>query len=143
MPHNSNKHWFEELQPGLNLTPLLDVVFNLIFFFILATTIKESQAFLNVTLPYSEQAQVVEQTPPSTLEIVVSETNEIFIQDKLVDIKSLPDELRKINQSRKIDNVIIKGDAKAYHQTIIQVLDACASAHLYKVSVEVQQKKNE
>ncbi len=136
-----HKDWFEELQPGLNLTPLLDVLFNLIFFFILATTIKESQAFLNVSLPYSEQAQETQKKPPSSLVIVVNDDNEILIQNSKVAINTLGDELKEMKKTGQIQQVLIRGDANAYHQTIVSVLDACAEAGLYKVSVEVIPKE--
>ena len=117
--------------------PLLDVLFNLIFFFILATTIKESQAFLNVSLPYSDQAQQVQKKPPSSLVIVVNDSNEIVIRDTIYDIESLGPTLKDLKDSEQLQQVLIRGDAQAYHQTIIHVLDACAEAGLFKVSVEV------
>ena len=140
MIHRKHKDWFDELQPSLNLTPLLDVVFNLIFFFILATTIKESQAFLSVSLPYSDQARVQEKEPPSTLVITVNENNDIFLNNEKVDEKQLTSKLESEAQSGKVRNVVIRGDARAYHETIVEVLDACAAAHLPQVSVEVVRK---
>lgn len=44
----------------LNLTPLLDVIFNLIFFFILATTIRQEESFFELTLPESSEAPAQE-----------------------------------------------------------------------------------
>ena len=136
MPGGRHKNWFEELEPSLNLTPLLDVVFNLIFFFILATTIKENPSFLNVSLPFSEQARVTEQKQPGTLVIAVDNDNNVHVREQRVEPAALADELKKIVDTESIDEVIIRGDARAYHQTIIRVLDACAAARLYKVSVE-------
>lgn len=130
--------WVGEFEPALNLTPLLDVIFNLIFFFILATTIKESQAFLDVALPYSEQAQLGEEKSAHTLIITVKENNEVFLRETKVEINALPGELKKIKEGERIDDVIVRGDAKAYHQTIVRVLDACAAAKLFKVAVEVR-----
>lgn len=136
MHEGRHKNWFEELQPSLNLTPLLDVVFNLIFFFILATTIKESPAFLNVSLPFSEQAQETKQKQSDMLIITVDKDNTVHIREQQVEAAVLEETLKQIVEIESIKEVIIRGDAKAYHQTIIRVLDACASVHLYKVSVE-------
>ncbi len=121
----------------MNLMPLLDVLFNLIFFFLLATTIKESQSLLDVSLPYSEQAQVQEQQQVDNMVITVNGDNEIFLRGKKTNIDKLEQEIKNLTPETSIDNVVIKGDARAHHQTIIHVLDACAAAQLYKVSVEV------
>ena len=137
MPHHRHKDWFSELEPSLNLTPLLDVVFNLIFFFILATTIKQSEAFISVALPESSQAQVSEPRPSTTVIITVTGENAIMLDGEAQTAEQLEESLRERGKSQAIENVVIRGDAKAYHETIIEVLDACAAARLYKVAVEV------
>lgn len=126
--------WVSE--DSLNLTPLLDVIFNLVFFFILATTIREAKSFLEVQLPSSSQAAVRE-AEKATLIITVTDTNKIYLGEQEVTPKDL-EGLLKERPAANVKEIIVRGDAKAYNQTIVDVLDACARAGHYAVSIEVK-----
>ncbi len=129
--------WVSE--DSINLTPLLDVIFNLIFFFILATTIREAKSFLEVQLPSSSEAAARE-AETATLIITVTDTNMIYLNEREVTPKDL-ETLLKEEHVGKVREIIIRGDAKAYNQTIVDVLDACARAGRYAVSIEVKGRK--
>ncbi|MCX7766711.1 MAG: biopolymer transporter ExbD [Candidatus Sumerlaeia bacterium] len=133
----SRIYWAEGFEPAINLTPLLDCILNLVFFFILATSLKEPKELINITLPYSEQGMPVEEKSSPPLIITVDSENKIFINDVQSEITDLPDRIKQIKQTENIEEAIIRGDARAYHQTIVRVLDACSEAGLFKVSVEV------
>ncbi len=126
--------WVSE--DSINLTPLLDVIFNIIFFFILATTIREAKSFLEVQLPSSSEAAARE-AETATLIITVTDTNKIYLNQREVTPKDL-EALLKEEHVGKVREIIIRGDAKAYNQTIVDVLDACARAGRYAVSIEVK-----
>jgi len=126
--------WVSE--DSINLTPLLDVIFNIIFFFILATTIREAKSFLEVQLPSSSEAAARE-AETATLIITVTDTNKIYLNEREVTPKDL-EALLKEEHVGKVREIIIRGDAKAYNQTIVDVLDACARAGRYAVSIEVK-----
>ncbi len=126
--------WVSE--DSINLTPLLDVIFNLIFFFILATTIREAKSFLEVQLPSSSEAAARE-AETATLIITVTDTNRIYLNEREVTPKDL-EALLKEQDVANVREIIIRGDAKAYNQMIVDVLDACARAGHYAVSIEVK-----
>jgi len=126
--------WVSE--DSINLTPLLDVIFNIIFFFILATTIREAKSFLEVQLPSSSEAAARE-AETATLIITVTDTNKIYLNEREVTPKAL-EALLKEQDVANVREIIIRGDAKAYNQTIVDVLDACARAGHYAVSIEVK-----
>ncbi len=126
--------WVSE--DSINLTPLLDVIFNIIFFFILATTIREAKSFLEVQLPSSSEAAARE-AETATLIITVTDTNKIYLNEREVTPKDL-EALLKEPDVANVREIIIRGDAKAYNQTIVDVLDACARAGHYAVSIEVK-----
>ena len=123
-------------EDSINLTPLLDVIFNIIFFFILATTIREAKSFLEVQLPSSSEAAARE-AETATLIITVTDTNRIYLNEREVTPKALEALLREQDVAN-VREIIIRGDAKAYNQTIVDVLDACARAGHYAVSIEVK-----
>ncbi len=134
MRHKRYLIWVSE--DSINLTPLLDVIFNIIFFFILATTIREAKSFLEVQLPSSSEAAARE-AETATLIITVTDTNRIYLNEREVTPKDL-EALLKEEHVGKVREIIIRGDAKAYNQTIVDVLDACARAGRYAVSIEVK-----
>jgi biopolymer transport protein ExbD len=128
--------WTEE--EGINLTPLLDCILNLLFFFILATTIQERKNFLEVQLPSSSQAAQLPREA-KTLIITVTEDNKIYIGEKEIKPEALSEQIKSL-KADEVKDIIIRGDAKAYNQTIVGVLDECAKAGQYAVSIEVVKK---
>ena len=118
----------------------MDVIFNLIFFFILATTIREAKSFLEVQLPSSSQAAARE-PEMATIIITVTDMNKIYLGEQEVTPKDL-EALLKEQRPENVREIIVRGDAKAYNQTIVDVLDACARAGHYAVSIEVKGRES-
>lgn len=128
-----------EYEGGINLTPLLDVILNLLFFFILATQMKESKEFIDINLPKSEQVNTAEQQNEFII-INIDNKNNVFIDDEKIDLNKLSEILIEKGKSKKITKVIIRGDAETYNQTIVTALDECAKANLNSISLEVAPK---
>jgi len=126
--------WGEE--ESINLTPLLDMIFNLIFFFILATTLRQSKALLEVRLPSVAKA-VRETALPKSLVITVTKDDKIYLGEKEITLESLETDLKNISPGEQ-GRLIIQGDAQAHHEAIVRVLDVCARAGHRGVSVEVK-----
>ena len=125
-------------EESINLTPLLDVIFNLIFFFLLATTLRQTQAFIEVDLPSAKQAAVAE-APKKKIEITLTVDNRLYLNDREVDFDELENRLREIDPE-KVERVILKGDAGARHENVVRVLDICSAAGHLGVSVEVRKQ---
>jgi biopolymer transport protein ExbD len=126
-------------EESINLTPLLDMIFNLIFFFILATTLRQSKAFLEVRLPQSSQA-ALQNIQKKTIVITLTREDRIFIGEKELTVESLEEELKNIPPN-EIERLILQGDAMAHHEAVVKVLDACARAGHTGVSVEVKHRE--
>lgn len=137
MNSKNSHYWMREEK--LNLTPLLDTIFILIFFFLFATTLREEKERLGINLPTSTQNAITE-TPQEKVYISVTNANKIYLEDSDVTIPELVNKLKPIAEKKKDTEIIIKGDAKAYNQTIVNVLDACSEAGLSSVSIEVKKQ---
>jgi len=129
-----------DYEGGLNLTPLLDVILNLIFFFILATQVKETKETINVNLPKSEQSDKLN-THDDFLVITVDEKNIVYVDGEKTELNILSQVLLKKKTEQSFSYIIFQGDAKTYNQTIVSVLDECAKAGLNSVSLEVLKKE--
>jgi biopolymer transport protein ExbD len=127
-----------DTEESINLTPLLDVIFNLIFFFLLATTIKQSQAFLDVKLPKSSRANIVKKEK-KIIVITLDKENRIFFEKDEVSIDDLEKKLIETSPE-EVDRIVLRGDAKSYHESVVNILDVCVKAGHRGVSVEVKKE---
>ena len=111
------------LSAGINLNPLLDVLFILIFFFILSTTFRDENVQIEVRLPGSVSAadRLRSRNPPV---IVVSGENAVFIFARQLDDEQLRKELRTL-VALGHQAVVLRGDARASYGRIYHVFDLC------------------
>ena len=126
-------------QDGVNLTPLIDVVFLLLIFFMVSTTFtKESHLKLN--LP--EAAGPQSEAPPSTIEILInadgsySVDGRALINKKLVTLKSALSEVSAGEYNRPL---IITADATAEHQSVVRAMDAAGQLGFVHLSITTRQ----
>jgi len=109
----------------LNLTPLIDVVFLLLIFFMVTTTFdKETQ--LKIDLP---QAAGEQKKAENLLEVTIDSKGDFFInQAELVNsgIQTIKKALLQAAKDNKDPVILISADASATHQSVIKVLDAAS-----------------
>ncbi len=134
----------EQDETGIELTPLIDVVFLLLIFFMISTTFtKETQ--LKINLPAASSDAVIDQ--PRTLEVQVSEASDYAVstdQDTTgrVLINSNRDTLlRALTEYKDTPNLllIIRADQKAPHDAVIRVLDVAQQIGLSNVTFATKQ----
>ncbi len=124
----------EEEESEINITPMLDVVFiMLIFFIVTASFVKE--AGIDVNRPDAETA--VRQERANIL-IAISENNEIWIDQRMVDPRALRANIERLHAENPEGSVVIQADKKAITETLIQVMDAARQAGVYNVAIAAQ-----
>ncbi|GAB4311591.1 MAG: biopolymer transporter ExbD [Candidatus Sumerlaeia bacterium] len=129
-----------ELNEGVNLTPLLDIIFNLVFFFLLATTLRQHEAALNVELP---EAGTVADQPRSgrqTIVINITRANVIIVDGRVMTPLELGDHLARRAASAEQLSVVVRGDGEADYEMMIRVMEACAATGIADVSFQVKKK---
>ena len=111
---------------GVNLTPLIDVVFLLLIFFMVSTTFtRETQ--LQLDQPESASGEPVENQNLEQIEVLVSAAGEVTINGKSLinpNLDSLQTALQREAGGNNSLPVVITADAKASHQSVITVMDA-------------------
>jgi biopolymer transport protein ExbD len=129
-----NKDVVEE-ESNIDITPMLDVVFiMLIFFIVTATFIKESG--IDVNRP--DAATAVKKSKANIL-IAINEKNEIWIDRRQVDIRSVRPNIERLHAENPQGSVVIQADKKSYTETLIKVMDASRSAGVYNVAIAAQE----
>jgi biopolymer transport protein ExbD len=125
----------------VNLTPLIDVVFLLLIFFMVSTTF-DRETRIRVELPEADQEAVTEQeTGP--LEVTVDAQGRFYVDQREVvstDIEALKRALGKAVEGRRDRPVVlITADAKTPHQAVITVMDAASQLGLVDMSFAAKQ----
>lgn len=116
---------------GIEITPLIDVVFLLLIFFMLSTTFV-SQPGIKVDLP---QASVrPEATKPETLEVILTADHRLYLNGSELAPKALKERLA-LSKGGEKRQVIIRADGAAQHKMVVFVMDAAHQAGISKLSV--------
>ncbi len=119
--------------PDINLTPLIDVVFLLLIFFMVSTTFKED-ARIQVQLPEA-QGEDVPAEEPRVLEIIIDGTGTFYVNERMVVDRELATLKKAIagaaGEDREIP-VVIKADAKTPHQAVMTAMDAASQLGLLR-----------
>ncbi|KAF0193161.1 MAG: ExbD/TolR family protein [Gammaproteobacteria bacterium] len=125
-------------EPDVNLTPLIDVVFLLLIFFMVSTTFKrESQ--LNIDLPRAS-AQPVE-TGDRPLEITIDAEGRIFVNQQGLVNNQLATLMKAMQQAvgeRTDIPLIISADGKTPHQAVVTAMDAARKLGITHLSLATQ-----
>ena len=120
--------------PDINLTPLIDVVFLLLIFFMVSTTFNRD-AELSIELP--EASAEPEKAPEKSIEISIDPQGRYYVNGKQLvntQLATLKQALRSAASERKDVPLIISADAKTPHQSVITVMDAARQLGLVHLS---------
>ena len=123
----------EEDENEINLTPMLDVVFiMLIFFIVTASFIKE--VGLDVNRPDNQQQQQVKPEEANIL-IVIDQNDDIFINRRLIDPRAVRANIERLHAENPEGSVIIQPNKKSTNKMLVTVMDASRLAGVYNISI--------
>jgi biopolymer transport protein ExbD len=118
----------------INLTPMLDVVFiMLIFFIVTASFVKESG--IDISRPNAATAEVKEK---GNILIAISETGEIWIDKRRVDVRAVRANIERLHAENPQGSVVIQADKDSKNGLLVQVMDAARQAGVFNVSIAAE-----
>jgi len=136
------------LRPGhkeenveVNLTPLIDVVFLLLIFFMVSTTF-DKHAKLKVSLPESSTKAVQQQGDPLVLSIDAK--GNYFLNERQIvnkKLKTLKQAIQKTIGTDKDVAIVLRADANTPHQYVVRAMDAASQLGLTKLSIATVEAK--
>ncbi len=126
---------FAQLEPeeevAIDITPMLDVVFiMLIFFIVTATFVKE--AGIDVNRP---DATTATKQDKANILIAIGANNDIWIDKRQIDIRSVRPNIERLHAENPQGSVVIQADKESKTDTLIQVMDAARQAGVYNISI--------
>ena len=130
----------DEEASEIDLTPMLDVVFiMLIFFIVTASFVKESAIDLN--MPEANDTPPPPNEENKTILVSISASDEIMMEGRRVDVRAVRANIARMHAESPEAPVIVKADAKSKSKTFIAVADAAREADVYNVSLAPPEKK--
>ncbi len=130
------QNMMDEEEAAIDMTPMLDVVFiMLIFFIVTASFVKE--AGIDVNRP--EAATAVKKDRASIL-VAISDKGEIWINKRRIDVRAVQANIERLHAENPQGTVVIQADKKATTEVLIKVMDASRAAGVYDVSIAAQEQ---
>lgn len=120
----------------INMTPMLDIVFiMLIFFIVTAVFVKESG--FDVTKP---QTKTGYQRPAVSILIAITDKNQIYINRKVVEIDAVRTVIKKLHAENPRGSISIQPDQASSAVTMMKVYDAVRDAGVEDISISTENK---
>jgi biopolymer transport protein ExbD len=121
----------EEEESAIDLTPMLDVVFiMLIFFIVTASFVKE--AGIDVNKPDATTAVKMER---GTILVAIDSRNQIWINKRQVDPRSVRANIERLHAENPQGTVVIQADKDSRNERLVQVMDAAREAGVFNVAI--------
>ncbi|MEO0422017.1 MAG: biopolymer transporter ExbD [Pseudomonadota bacterium] len=124
----------KEEEQEINITPMLDVVFiMLIFFIVTASFVKESGT--EITKP---EAFTAEKKPKANILIAIDTNNQVWIDRKRTDPRDLRPNIERLHAQNPQGTVVVQADRKSNYETLLKVLDAARAANVTNVAIAAE-----
>ena len=125
-------------EPEINLIPMIDVLLVIIIFLMLTTTYAKFSG-LEINLPTADTAKQPEQ--PNEVNVAVTAAGQVLVNKVPLaapDVAAISAALQRAAGSQKEPVIVINADAKAAHQSVIDVMQAAQSAGYPHISFATQ-----
>jgi biopolymer transport protein ExbD len=126
----------QDEENAIDLTPMLDVVFiMLIFFIVTASFIKETGIEVN-----RPEASTAVSKKNANILIAINNNNEVWIDKRRIDIRAVRSNVARMHEENPKGSVVVQADLKATVETQTAVVDASREAGVFNVSVSTKNK---
>jgi biopolymer transport protein ExbD len=141
MRGRSRRSTYAKNQPDINLNSFLDLILNILLFFVFATELAVFYA-IDVAVPVTEYSET-SSTQKRTFIIFITKDNQYLVDGIKVAIERLANLLiEKRKTDSTFSGVIVRGDMNSNLQSLVDVLAACRIAGVENVKVETEKPSN-
>lgn len=120
---------------GISLTSLIDVIFLLLIFFMVTTTIIDPSKRLDIQLPEAKAANPEAKAIRVTIEM--SAGGEIFLNGERVEIKTLESRLMELGRGEK-KTAVVRADRRLGYGRVVEVLGICRASGFQDIGIAVR-----
>ena len=126
---------YEDENIQINILPMIDIIFVILSFFIVSSLFLVKLETIPVKLPSAENSK---QEKDSLIVVTLNLENQIFIDDKFIDISKLENELRSKLRVSKNKKVVLRADKGIKYGKVISILDALRKIENIKIGVSTE-----
>lgn len=119
--------------PGFQLAPMIDIIFNLLAFFIAAQIFSQWESEISVQLPSAETASIPQRLPGEVI-INITKDGTVVVNKQQLDDAGLRAMLYRLTKLFEGQPVLIRADRETQYQHIIKVLDLCRATTIWNIS---------
>jgi len=134
------RRWKKRAEPQINVTPLVDVVLQLVIFFIVTTTFISVETGAQVNLPAAHFSRIEE---AKTITVTLTKNNTLYLNGVVTNWNELPRlvvlELRKDPQVA----VVIEADREVLHGRVVKLMDLLRRAGVERMAIATQPGEEE
>jgi biopolymer transport protein ExbD len=123
---------FEEEALDINITPLIDIVFLLLIFFMVSTTFVETSG-IKVNLPAASSTAI--STEEKSMEVSIRDDGKIFLAKREVSLNSLEETLKTFSAENPKAPLIVRADKETTHGLVVSVMDKARAAGVQRMAV--------
>ena len=134
MRRRRNRH---DSAPEINLTPMIDMVFILLIFFLVASSFVK-EAGIEVNRPVAQTAQTQGR---GTIRIALSETGEIWMERRSIDVRAVRANVERMLAESPEASVVVLADETAHTGLLVQVMDQVRLAGVNDIAVAARQQE--
>ncbi|GAB1265496.1 biopolymer transporter ExbD [Aurantivibrio infirmus] len=130
----SRKKQRQEEEAAIDVTPMLDVVFIMLIFFIV-TSVFIKEAGIDVNRP---EATTAEPKDNVSILVAINNNNEVWIDKRRVDVRAVKSVIERLRAENPEGGLVIQADNEANVKTLTAVADAARELGLYDVSIATE-----
>lgn len=111
----------------IDFVPMADVLFNLLIFFLLATTIAQAEREINVALPSASSAAPISAMLREII-VTVDEAGLTYVAGVAIELETLKQQVEQAAKENPEQKVSVRGDKRTAYANVVRVLDICKAA---------------
>ncbi len=125
-------------EPRIDLTPMVDVVFLLLIFFMISTTFVESPG-ISIKLPEASSQSI--EREPRELKIYLSTEGDIYYLDRKISITDYKRLLSEHQSAADTTTILLLADQESRHGKVVTLMDLARDAGFVKLAIATEQRK--
>lgn len=134
------RRWKKKIEPQINVTPLVDVVLQLVIFFVVTTTFISVETGARVNLPSANFSRIEE---AKTITVTLTKGNTLYLNGAITTWEELPKLV--VLELRKDPNVavVIEADREVLHGKVVKLMDLLKRAGVERMAIATQPGEEE
>ena len=131
-----------DIENEINILPLVDVLFAILLFFMLLSTVLTEKKKITIERPTVSQAENINKTK-KTITITLKTNKELYVNGTGIDLGQLYMKLKNLSKDYSIDQVLIDAEKTSTYGDIIEIIGIVKKTELNSIGLAVNQRQSD